>query len=780
MAPTELKELKSQLQELLDKGFIRPSVSPWGAPVLFVKKKDGTLRMCIDYRQINKVTVKNKYPLPRMEDLFDQLKGAGVFSKIDLRSGYYQLRVKEGDVPKTAFRTRYGHYEFLVMPFGLTNAPAVFMDLMNRVFRSYVDQLVVVFIDDILVYSKDAQEHEQHLRIVLETLREKKLYAKLSKCDFWLKKVSFLGHIVSAEGIRVDPAKIEAVVNWKPPRNVTEVRSFLGLAGYYRRFVRGFSVIASPLTKLLKKGIKFEWTDKCQNSFEQLKGMLVEAPVLTQPTPGKKYTLYSDASGIGLGCVLMQDGKVVAYASRQLKPHEQNYPTHDLELVAVVFALKIWRHYLYGEKCRIYTDHKSLKYLLTQKELNLRQRRWLELLKDYDCIIDYHPGKVNIVADALSRKTMVAMSLQYSDWRLADDGAMLAHLEAQPVLRKMIIDAQKNDEELQKKLQMVRDGDKTKFVEKEAGSLYFQNRLCVPDDKELKQKLLFEAHNTVFTMHSGGNKMYQDLKQFYWWKGMKRDVTEYVSKCLTCQQVKAEHQVPTGLLNPLPIPQWKWDNITMDFVSGFPFTQQKHDSVWVIIDRLTKSAHFIPARIDYSMDRLAELYVDEIVRLHGVPLSIVSDRDPRFTSRFWKELQSALGTKLKFSTAFHPQTDGQSERLIQVLEDMLRGCVIEFSGSWDRYIPLMEFAYNNSFQSSIGMAPYEALYGRKCRTPVCWTELNENKLIGPDILKDTEEKVQVIRQRLKAASDRQKSYANLKRRDIEYNVGDKVFLKVSP
>ena len=633
-------------------------MSPWGAPILFVKKKDGTLRMCIDYRQINKVTVKNKYPLPRIEDLFDQLKGAGVFSKIDLRSGYYQLRVKDGDVPKIAFRTRYGHYEFLVMPFGLTNAPTAFMDLMNRVFRPYVDQFVVVFIDDILVYSKDAQEHEQHLRIVLETLREKKLYAKLSKCDFWLKKVSFLGHIVSAEGIRVDPTKIEAVVNWKSPQNVIEVRSFLGLAGYYRRFVRDFSVIASPLTKLLRKGIKFEWTDKCQNSFEQLKGMLVEAPVLTQPTSGKEYTLYSDASGIGLGCVLMQDGKVVAYASRQLKPHEQNYPTHDLELAAVVFALKIWRHYLYGEKCRIYTDHKSLKYLLTQKDLNLRQRRWLELLKDYDCIIDYHPGKANIVADALSRKTMVAMSLQYNDWRLADDGAMLAQLEAQPGLRQMIIDAQKNDEELPKKLQMVRNGDKTKFLEKEAGSLYFQNRLCVPDDKELKKKLLYEAHNTVFIMHPGGNKMYQDLKQFYWWKGMKRDVTEYVSKCLTCQQVKAEHQVPTGLLNPLPIPQWKRDNITMDFVSCFPLTQQKHDSVWVIVDRLTKSAHFIPVRMDYSMDRLAELYVDEIVRLHGVPLSIVSDRDPRFTSRFWKELQSALGNKLNFSTAFHPQTDG--------------------------------------------------------------------------------------------------------------------------
>ena len=562
--------------------------------------------------------------------------------------------MKDIDVPKTAFRTRYGHYEFLVMPFGLTNAPAAFMDLMNKVFRPYLDQFVVVFIDDILVYSRDEQEHEQHLKIVLQTLREKKLYAKLSKCDFWLKEISFLGHIVSAEGIRVDPVKIEAVVNWKPPRSVTEVRSFLGIAGYYRRFVQGFSVIASPLTKLLRKGVLFEWSDKCQNSFEQLKEMLVEAPVLTQPTSGKEYTLYSDASGIGLGCVLMQNEKVVAYASRQLKSHEQTYPTHDLELAAVVFALKIWRHYLYGEKYRIYTDHKSLKYLLTQKELNLRQRRWLELFKDYDCIIDYHPGKANVVADALSRKAMAALSFQHSEWRLADNGAILAQLKAQPVLKQMIIDAQKNDEEMQKKVQMVRDGDKTGFSIKEDGSLYFQDRLCVSCDKELKKKLLFAAHNTVFTMHPGSNKMYQDLKQLFWWKGMKRDVTEYVSKCLTCQQVKAEHQVPTGLLNPLPIPQWKWDNITMDFVSGLPLTQQKHDSVWVIVDKLTKSAHFIPVRIDYSMDRLVELYVKEIVRLHGVSLSIVSNRYSRFTSRFWKELQLALGTRLNFSTAFHP------------------------------------------------------------------------------------------------------------------------------
>ncbi|KAL0540965.1 hypothetical protein IC582_020991 [Cucumis melo] len=388
MAPAELKELKVQLQELLDKGFIRPSESPWGAPVLFVKKKDGSMRLCIDYRELNKVTVKNRYPLLRIDDLFDQLQGATFFSKIDRRSGYHQLRIRDGDIPKTAFRLRYGHYEFVVMSFGLTNAPAVFMDLMNRVFNDFLDSFVIVFIDDILIYSKTEAEHEEHLHQVLKTLRANKF-----------------------EGVSVDPAKIEAVTNWPRPSTVSEIQSFLGLAGYYRRFVEDSSRIASPLTQLTRKGTPFVWSPACESSFQELKQKLVTAPVLTVPDGSVNFVIYSDASKKGLGSVLMQQGKVVAYASRQLKIHEQNYPTHDLELAAVVFALKIWRHYLYGEKIQIYTDHKSLKYFFTQKELNMRQRRWLELVKDNDCEILYHPGKANVVADALSRKVAHSATL---------------------------------------------------------------------------------------------------------------------------------------------------------------------------------------------------------------------------------------------------------------------------------------------------------------------------------------------------------------------------------
>uniref|UniRef100_A0A2N9GE10 RNA-directed DNA polymerase n=1 Tax=Fagus sylvatica TaxID=28930 RepID=A0A2N9GE10_FAGSY len=788
------REVEFSIDLVPDKGFIRPSASPWGAPVLFVKKKDGSMRLCIDYRELNRVTIKNKYPLPRIDDLFDQLQGAQVFSKIDLRSGYHQLKIKSEDIPKTAFRTRYGHYEFLVMPFGLTNAPAVFMDLMNRVFHEYLDRFVIVFIDDILVYSKSLEEHEDHLRIVLQILRDKKLYAKLKKCEFWLNQVVFLGHVVSKDGITVDPSKIEAVVNWDRPTNVSEVRSFLGLAGYYRRFVEGFSRIAAPLTHLTRKNAKFEWKEECEKSFQELKQRLVTAPVLTIPSSSGGFVIYSDASHKGLGCVLMQHGRVVAYASRQLKNYEQNYPTHDLELAAVVFALKIWRHYLYGEKCEIYTDHKSLKYFFTQKELNMRQRRWLELIKDYDCSINYHPGKANVVADALSRKSSgFSAALLTTQKEIINDlermgievvmghsGAYLASLSVQPTLIERIKLLQSGDSQLVKIMDEVRSGKKPMFNISDDGVLKFGNRLCVPNDPSIKNDILEEAHRSPYTMHPGSTKMYRDLRETFWWNNMKREIAQFVEQCLTCQQVKVEHQRPSGLLQSLPIPEWKWEHISMDFVSGLPRSPKGHDAIWVIVDRLTKSAHFIPIRMNYSLDQLAQLYIEEIVRLHGIPVSIVSDRDPRFTSRFWKSLHKALGTNLNFSTAFHPQTDGQSERTIQILEDMLRACVLDLKGSWANHLCLVEFAYNNSFQSSIGMAPYEALYGRKCRSPICWDEVGVRKILGPEIIQRTCEKVDLIRERLRTAQSRQKSYADKRRKDLEFEVGDMVFLRVAP
>ncbi|GJV24317.1 putative reverse transcriptase domain-containing protein [Tanacetum coccineum] len=563
LAPSEMKELSEQLKELSDKGFIRTSFSPWGAPVLFVIKKDGSFRMCIDYRELNKLTVKNPYPLPRTDDLFDQLQGSSVYSKIDLRSGYHQLRVREEDIPKTAFRTHYGHYEFQVMPFSLTNAPTVFMDLMNRVCKPYLDKFVIVFIDDILIYSKNKQEHEEHLKLILELLKKEELYAKFSKCEFWIPKVQFLGHVIDSQGIHVDPAKIESIKDWASPKSPTEIRQFLGLAGYYRRFIEGFSKIAKPMTKLTQKK--------------------VNAPILALHEGSEDFIVYCDASINGLSAVLMQRGKVIAYASRQLKIHEKNYTTHDLELGVVVFSLKLWRHYLYGTKCTVFTDHKSLQHILNQKELNMRQRRWLELLS------------LNLPKQILDAQTEARKPENIKN---EDVGGMLVENSKDPEKFRM-----------------------EKLEPRADGTLCFNGRSWLPCYGDLRTVIMHESHKLKYSIHPGSDKMYQDMKKLYWWPNMKANIATYVSKCLTCAKVKEEHQRPSGY-----------------------------------------------------------------------------------------------------------------------------------------------------YHASIKAAPFEALYGRKCCSPVCWAEVGEVQLTGPEIVQETTEKIVQIKQRMQAARDRQKSYADLKRKLMEFQV----------
>ncbi|GJX81526.1 putative reverse transcriptase domain-containing protein [Tanacetum coccineum] len=712
LAPSEMKELSEQLKELSDKGFIIGPVHCPGELGLVLSEVGGfqnfffSFRMCIDYRELNKLTVKNRYPLPRIDDLFDQLQGSSVYSKIDLRSGYHQLRVREEDIPKTAFRTRYGHYEFQVMPFGLTNAPAVFMDLMNRVCKPYLDKFVIVFIDDILIYSKNKKEHEKHLKIVLELLKKEELYAKFSKCEFWIPKVQFLGHVIDSEGIHVDPAKIESIKDWTSPKSPTEIRQFLGLAGYYRRFIEGFSKIAKPMTKLTQKKVKFEWGDKQEAAFQLLKQKLCSAPILALPEGSEDFIAYCDASKKGLGAVLMQREKVISYASRQLKIHEKNYTTHDLELGAVVFALKIWRHYLYGTKCTVFTDHKSLQHILDQKELNMRQRRWLELLSDYDCDIRYHPGKANVVADALSRKERepplrvralvmtISLDLPKQILNAQTEAQKPENIKSEDVGGMLVENAKFPEAIREQKLEPRADG-----------TLCLNGRSWLPCYGDLRTVIMHESHKSKYSIHPGSDKMYQDMKKLYWWPNMKADIATYVNKCLTCAKVKAEHQRPSGLLVQPKIPEWKWDNITMDFVTKLPKTSQGYDTIWVIVDRLTKSAIFTPMRETDPLDKLARLYLKEVVTRHGIPVSIICDRDPRFASNFWRSLQNALGTNLDMSTAYHPQTDGQSERTIQTLEDMLRACAIDFGKGWVNHLPLVEFSYNNSYHASIKAAP---------------------------------------------------------------------------
>ncbi|GJS65897.1 putative reverse transcriptase domain-containing protein [Tanacetum coccineum] len=515
---------------------------------------------------------------------------------------YHQLRIKEEDIPITAFRTRYGYFEFQVMPFGLTNMPVVFTDLMNRVCKSYLDKFVIVFIDDILVYSKDKEEHGENFKIILELLRKERLYAKFSKCNFCLDLVQFLGHVIDNKGVRVDPAKIEAIKNWAAPMTLIE-----------------------PLTKLTQKDKKYEWGKEEEEPFQTLKQKLCSAPILALPEGTEDFMVYCDASLKGYGAVLMQQEKVIAYASRQLKTHEENYTTHDLELGA---------------------------YILNQKELNMRQHCWIELLSDYDCEIRYHPGKANAMADALNSRRSEGSN----------------------------------------------------------------------ENEDVKAENLGRLIKQIFEFHPDGtrlDKMYEDLKLLYWWPNMQANIATY-----------------------------KWERIIIDFVSGLPRTPSGYDTIWVIVDLLTKSAHFLPMKKTDSMEKLTQLYLKEFVYRHGVPISIISDRDSHFTSRFWRSLQKALGTNLDMSTTYHLQTDGQSERTIQTLKDMLHACVIDFGNSWDRHLPLVEFSYNTSYHISIKVALFEALYRQKCRSPVCWSEVGDSQLTGPELIREMTEKIVQIKNRL--------------------------------
>ncbi|GJZ44254.1 putative nucleotidyltransferase, ribonuclease H [Tanacetum coccineum] len=589
LAPTKMQELSNQLKELQEKGFIRPSSSPWGALVLFVKKKDGSFH---------------------------------------LRFGYHQLRVRGEDIPKTAFRTRYGHFEFTVMPFGLTNAPA------------------------------SKEEHEVYLKLILELLEKEKLFGKFLKCQFWLQEVHFLGHVVDSE---------------------------VG--------------------------------DEQEIAFQTLKDMLCDAPILALPEGADDFVVYCDASNQGFGCVLMQRNKVIAYASRQLKIHEKNYTTHDLELGAVVFALKMWRHYLYGTKSVIYTDHKSLQHIFDQKELNMRQRRWIELFSDYDCEIRYHPGKANVVADALSRKE-----------RMKPRRARAMSMTIHSSLKARILEAQSEASKgANTPAEMLKGLDK-QFERKEDGGLYVAERIWVPVYGNLRTLIMKEAHTSKYSVHPGADKMYYDLRDLYWWPRMKKDIAMYVSKCLTCYKVKAEHQKPSGLLQKPEIPEWKWENIIMNFIVKLPRTRSGRDAIWVIVDRLAKSAHFLGVREDFKTKKLARLYINEIIARHGVPVA----------------------------------------------------CAIDFGGNWDTHLPLVEFSYNNSYYTSVKCASFEALYGRKCRTPIAWAEVGESQLIGPKIIKEAFDKIVQIKERLKTTRDRQKSYADHRRKPLEFSVGDKVLLKVAP
>ena len=798
MSPRELAELKRQIEDLLDHGFIRPSDSPYGAPVLFVPKKDGGLRMCVDWRALNKQTIKNKYPLPLAQELIDQLHGAQYFSKLDLQQGYHQIRMHPDSIPKTAFSCRYGHFEMLVLGFGLCNAPATFMALMNDVFRDLLDVCVVVFLDDICVYSRTPEEHEKHLRLVLERLREHKLYAKASKCEFFKEEVEFLGFTVGRHGVKVTESKTAAVREWPTPRTVKEVRQFLGLASYLRRHIKDFSKIANPLYDLTKKDRPFSWTAREGEAFQGLKDAICSAPTLAIADPNLPYTIHTDASDYALGGILLQQhGKIwrpVAFHSRKLNPHERNYGISDKEALAIVDCLRTWRQYVEGSKGIVLTDHAALTHLRTQPSLNRRQARWVELLTNYDMELKYAPGPHNIVADALSRRPDYAINAittrkrsarqQASrtpdpppdqTWTIRPDPEFLAKIKQGYVSDPLSAQALKKARSHKDPSLTFMNG--LLFAKQSSGL-----KLYIPDHDNLRNTLLFEHHDAGIAGHFGIRRTRDLLGRHFFWPNMTADVEHYIGTCEACQRHKHETQLPKGLLEPLAIPHRKWSHISLDICSGLPQTPRGNNAVVAFVCRLSKRVHFVACSKDITAEKLAAVFLEHVFRHHGIPTEMVSDRDSRFTSAFWTELSELLGTKLHIASSGHQQTDGQTERTFRTMLAMMRAYAADKPEDWDTRLAALEFAANDSLNRSTGYSPFFLEYGQDPLRPASLLNpatLDPPPETAPGMINRMAHDLASAKAAVAKAQEQQRKYYNAHRRNHDFTVGDMVLLSTA-
>ena len=806
-SPAELAEMRAQIEYLLDRKLIDWSSSPYAAPVLFVKKPNGTFRMCVDYRALNRMTQRNQYPLPRIDDLLDQLRGARVFSAVDLMQGYYQIPLAEADRHKTAFRTPMGLFEFRVLPFGLTNAPAHFQTVMNRIFAPYIGRFVLVYLDDVLIFSQNAQDHLQHVEKVLQVLRENKFYGRLHKCHFNQCSIKYLGHIVSANGVAVNPEKIKAIQTWPTPRNLKEVRQFLGLANYFRKFICGYAGMAIPLTNLTRSDVKWQWSDTREGAaFRKIQQALTMAPVLQMPDVSKPFEVVTDASQDpgACGAVLLQDGHPIAFESRKFSPAEMRYTVTELELLAVVHALRVWRCYLEGSQFTVVTDHNPITFLGTQQGLSRRQARWSEFLQQFAFQWEYRPGRIN-VADPVSRIPEHSVANPGSEasgsahpgpevrdgtQTMLALGRPSAHPGALPASAERLRAAYQSDNELQKLLK------KGSLVER-SGLLYHPSprgeQLAVPGHA-MRRAIMKEAHDSPIAGHFGFAKTVDLVGRSYWWPGMNAQIRHYVQVCDVCQRDKARIGKIPGELNPLPIPDERWNSVSMDFIVELPCTKKGHDAIWVVVDRFSKMLHISPTTSKVTAADTAQLFFERVFAAHGLPKEVISDRGPQFSGHFWRELCARFSVKPALSTAFHPQTDGQTERMNRVIEDTLRHFVGPRQDAWDELLPYVEFAINNSKSAATGHTPFFLNYGRHPVTPLTWhlpalqaeapshraavaALRAEDRL--PQVLQFTarlEEALQRARKSLAAAQDRAKQWADSRRSTLNFSPGDLVLL----
>ena len=845
LSTAELDEMRRQIDALLEQGWIRPSSSPYGAPILFIPKKDGKWRMCIDYRALNKITVKNRYPLPKVDELMDRLHGAQYFTKIDLSSGYHQIRVRESDIHKTAFVSRYGSFEYLVMPFGLCNAPATFQRVMNTILREGMDKYVLVFLDDILIYSRTLEEHIQHIRAVLGRLRSEKMYGRLFKCDFFRTEVEYLGFDVGATGIKPSLSKVQAILEWPVPTSVTDVRSFLGLCSFYRKFIRWFSEIAAPLTDLTKKDQKFVWNDDADKAFNRLKTAMVTAPVLQLPDFDREFTVTTDASEVSVGAILQQNFgnglQPVCYESRKLNPAETRYSAYERELLGITWAVGKWRHYLASRHFVIQTDHDSLKNLPNQPSVNRRVWKWVQVLQGYDCDIVHIPGKDN-PADFLTRRSVKEMRsmvdvraqeeslVQRLQLAAGDDKEDAIQRKLNEIFKKSnlgdaVVAAQLGqrmpklfmtstrvslEENLKDSIKngYTTDSRWTEILDQlekaESKTTQIGNRdyrlnhglieikskdtedkrqpwrLVVPDVEDARRTIMEEVHSVPYAGHLGYHKTLKKLQQNFYWPDHTVDVRDFVLGCEVCQTEKSVHRLPAGLLQPLALPEDKWTDVSLDFIMGLPVSERQNDGILTVVDRATKMVHLVPVRQTITAAETARVYWEQIGRLHGIPRSIVSDRDPRFVSKFWQEFWKILGSKLRMSSAHHPQTDGQTEAANRVVEQVLR-CTIHDSQEvthWERYLPIVEFVMNSSSSPSTGYSPFYLNYGYEPATPLTLIrDADMTHLEGVNVfVKRMKKTFRVAMQKVHQAQIRQKTQADQRRREQVFTSGDQVLL----
>ena len=837
LSPEELAEVKKQIADLLARGLIELSTSPYGSPILFVKKKTGELRMVVDYRELNKLTVKNRYPLPRIDDLFDKLHGAQYFTSLDAASGFHQILLKPDDRPKTAFRTPFGHYQFKVLPFGLTNAPATFQAVMNRLFdqahfaadgTSHAGELlsdfVLVFVDDILIFSKTAEDHARHLRTVFELLRKEKLQIKPSKCVWGQTELPYLGFIVGKDGIKPDPKKVEAVTAWPTPTSVKEVQQFLGLTNFFRKFILGYSNLTAPLTELTKKKVSWNWSVDRDNAFRELKTKLTAAPVLAIPDPAAPFELITDSCGYGIGAVLMQNHRPVAYYSRKMTDPEKNYVNHEQELLAAIVALKVFRCYLLGNHFTLITDNKPNTYLDSQPTLSRRQARWSEYLQRFHYTWVHKPGKFN-VADPLSRNPSfkaIALVIAVATRAQAQAGQTAAAAEhpvtsipdAGPAAKRRKLNGKTAEpaltaEPAQTADNTARTDEQTHTVDTDdiagqiaeayaadpifadekrtkrwtfADNLWWDHdEIVVPDNKDIKRRIMSEFHDSVYAGHLGVRKTVKNITRYFTWPNIWADTESYIAHCPSCQVNKGKPQKPYGQLQPNEVPPYPWHTVTTDYVTGLPLTADKHDAIAVFVDALTKYIIIAPCTKESTGADWAHMFMNNVHTHFGLPKHILSDRGPQFTSLFNKVLAERLGYSWKLTTAYAPWSDGQTERANRLIEDVLRHFVAADMQDWDLHLPTVQFAINNAWQETVQETPMFLNRGRHPKTPLT-VDLPDKPALNP-FASEFADQMRAITARAKrsmfAAQMRQKRYYDKNRTDKQFAVGDKVLLSTA-